>query len=153
MLVRVYLQSLVDLRNCKLLNWMEQSPEQMNVVHLAKELSAFYGTRRFILVLSWFRWTQFPSSHPVSLRYVLILSFHLRLELTVVASLQVCDCIFYLSRATWSSHLSLLDLITLIIGYKLQSTNYDAPYYAFPSASFYSNSLRSVHFPQHLFLK
>jgi hypothetical protein len=55
----------------------------------AQELPAFYGTRRFITVftrglhwsLSWAGSMQSIPSHTISLRYILILSTHLRLGL------------------------------------------------------------------------
>jgi hypothetical protein len=68
---------------------MEQSPWELIVTWLVKKCSTFYEIWRFIImftrphywILSWFRWIQSTPSHPVSLRYVLILSCHLHLDL------------------------------------------------------------------------
>jgi hypothetical protein len=71
-------------------NYMEQSPCCLaNTCSASQEIPAFYGTRRFITVLtrtrhcslSWTRWIQFTPSQHISLLFVLILSFHLRLRL------------------------------------------------------------------------
>jgi hypothetical protein len=63
--------------------------EKPPVVQLLKNFSAFYGTRRFSTVftraLHWFlsraRSIHSVTSHPISLRYILILSSRLRLGL------------------------------------------------------------------------
>jgi hypothetical protein len=62
--------------------------EKLIFVQLVKKFPSFYGTRRFITMftrarhwsLSWVRWIQSTSSHPVSI-YILIPSSHLRLGL------------------------------------------------------------------------
>jgi len=62
--------------------------EKLNVPQLVKKFPAFYGTLSFITCsqqsatgLSCARCTQFTPSHPISLTLVLILTFHLRLDL------------------------------------------------------------------------
>jgi len=62
---------------------------ELPVAHLVKKFPAFYRIRRFITVftrachwfLSWARCVQSTAFHPLSLRYILILSYHLRLGL------------------------------------------------------------------------
>jgi hypothetical protein len=59
--------------------------EKQPVAQLLKKIPTFYGTRRFITVfkralrwsLSWARSIQFTPTHPISLRSILILSYHL----------------------------------------------------------------------------
>jgi len=61
--------------------------EKLTVTQLLKKFSAFYGTWRFITVLTrarhwslcWARWIQSTPSHSISLRFILILSSHLYL--------------------------------------------------------------------------
>jgi hypothetical protein len=63
--------------------------EKPPTVQLLKNFPAFYGTRRFITMfiralywsLSWARSIQSTPSHPISLRSILILSTHQRLEI------------------------------------------------------------------------
>jgi len=68
-----------------LTNSMEQSPSlEANITQLDIKFPAFYGTRRFIIVLttarhwslSWARWIQSTPSHPISLRSIQIFSSH-----------------------------------------------------------------------------
>jgi hypothetical protein len=59
--------------------------EKLIVAHVVKTFISCYGPRRFITVftrarnrpLSWPRWIQSTPSHPVSLRCIVILSYHL----------------------------------------------------------------------------
>jgi hypothetical protein len=61
------------------------------IVQLLKNFPTFYGIRKFITVftralhwsLSWARSIQSIPSHPISLRFILILSTHLRLGLII----------------------------------------------------------------------
>jgi hypothetical protein len=70
-------------------NFMELSPSWEAITQLLKNFPIFYGTRRFITVfatalnwsLSWVRSIQSTQPQPISLRYILILSTHLRLGL------------------------------------------------------------------------
>jgi len=63
---------------------MVQSPSSETITQLVKKFPAFYGIRRFItmftranhLSLSRARWTQPVPPHPISLRFILILSSH-----------------------------------------------------------------------------
>jgi hypothetical protein len=71
--------------------WSRVLLEKLTVAQLVKKFSALYGTRCFITVfttarhcpLSWARWIQSTPSHPVSVRSILILYFHLRLYLPI----------------------------------------------------------------------
>jgi hypothetical protein len=66
--------------------------EKLPIVQLLKNFPAFYGTRRFISMftralhwsLSWARSLQSITSHPISLRSILILSTHQLLGLPSV---------------------------------------------------------------------
>jgi hypothetical protein len=78
------------LRKLKLSNNMRHSRSyKLTVTRLVKKFLACYGTRRFITVftrtrhwsLSWVTWIQSELSHPVSLKYILILSSHVRVGL------------------------------------------------------------------------
>jgi hypothetical protein len=63
--------------------------QKLTVTQQVKNISIFYGTRRFITVftrarhwsLSWVRRIQWKHSKTISLRFILILSFHLHLGL------------------------------------------------------------------------
>jgi hypothetical protein len=77
---------------------MEQALfEKLTVTQLVKKLPTFYGTRRFITMLtttrhcsiSWTRSSQSTFSQPISLRSILILHSHLYLDLLSGSSLQV----------------------------------------------------------------
>ena len=69
--------------------WSAVLPENLTSLQSVKKFPAFYGTRRFItaltsarhLSLSWTRSIQSITTHPNSLRSILILSFHLLLGL------------------------------------------------------------------------
>jgi hypothetical protein len=90
---------------------------------------AFHGTRRFNteftrdlhLFLSWARPIQSTSPHPTSSRSILILSTHLRLGLpsgrfpSRFPTNNLDAFLFSPIRATWPTHLILLDLIIPII--------------------------------------
>jgi hypothetical protein len=64
-------------------------PERLIVSQLIKKFPAFYGTQRFInafararsFILSWTRSFQPATSHQVSLRSILVVSSHLRLDI------------------------------------------------------------------------
>jgi hypothetical protein len=74
---------------CLLTPWCRFLLEQLTGLQLVKKFPAFYGTRRFITVLtsvrhlslSWDSPIQSIYPHPTSWRSVLILSTHLRLGL------------------------------------------------------------------------
>jgi hypothetical protein len=108
------------------------------VTQLVKKFPVFCRAKRSITMftttrhwsLSWARWTQFTSSHPTSLRSILI--YYLTIYACFPSSLFpsgfpikiLYALIIYPMRATCSAFLILLDLITLIISgevYKLRS--------------------------------
>jgi len=116
-------------------SWSRVFLEKLIVTQLVKKLPAFNGTRRFITLfatashwfLPWARCIQSTTSHPVSVRSILILSCYLRLGFPIGLSpssyLTKILYAFLISsmRATCPAHI-LLDLITLIIfaeSYKL----------------------------------
>jgi hypothetical protein len=97
-----------------LTNSKERIPSLKVIVsQLVNKNPPFYGTRRFIAVvttarywsLSWDRWIQFTPSKPISLRSILMLSSHLRLGLPSFPSLLVsgrnCLYISHLSHACY----------------------------------------------------
>jgi hypothetical protein len=108
-----------------------------------KNFPAFYGTRRYITAftralhwsLSWARSIQSIQSQPISLRFILILSTHLRLGLHCGLfpsgfATNILYAFISLIRVTYPAHLTLLDLIILIIlgeEYKLRSFTYRNP--------------------------
>jgi hypothetical protein len=69
--------------------WSRVYFEKLIVTQPVKKLPVFYATRMFITVfttarhwsLFWARWIQSTISHPITLRLILILSFHLCLYL------------------------------------------------------------------------
>jgi hypothetical protein len=75
--------------SCNAHSWSWALLEKPPIVQLLKNFSAFYGTRKFITVftralhwsLSWAKSIQFIPSHPISLRFILILFTHPRLGL------------------------------------------------------------------------
>jgi len=109
-------------------NWvaksMEQSPWEADS-HSVKKFPTFYGTRRFITVfttarhwsLPWTRWIQSTTSHPITLRSILILSYNLRLGLPSglfqIFRPKSCVNLFSLIRAACPAHLILLDSNTI----------------------------------------
>jgi hypothetical protein len=109
---------------------------------LLKKFPTFYGTWRFITVftrarhwsLSWDKWIQFTRLHPISLRYILMLSFYLRLfffifflsfwlfhQIPIRYILLGPQCVLHAlsSSLTWSFLL-----------YLAKSKCYEAPHYA-----------------------
>jgi hypothetical protein len=108
-----------------LTNFMELSPSYEAANYAATQnFPAFYGTGKFITVftralhqsLSWARSIQPIPSHPISLKYILILSTHLRLDLPLGFHTNILYAVFFSSlHATYPRHLILLDLITLAI--------------------------------------
>jgi hypothetical protein len=70
-------------------SWSWALHDKLPILQLLKNYPAFYGTRRFIAVLtralqwslSWAKWIESIPSHPITLRSILILSTHLRLGL------------------------------------------------------------------------
>jgi hypothetical protein len=73
----------------RLTSWSWALLEKLPVAQLLTNFPTFYGTRRFITLLTrtlpwylyWATWIQSISHHPVSLRSILILPFHLRVSL------------------------------------------------------------------------
>jgi hypothetical protein len=114
-------------KNTYLLTELSPSWEAANCA-ATQELPAFYGTRRFITMftrafhwsLSWARSTQLTPSHPISLRYILILFTHLHLGLpSGLFPSEFPTNILYTSSSPHScyipAHLILFDLIILIM--------------------------------------
>jgi hypothetical protein len=69
--------------------WSRVLLQKLTVTQLVKKFPTFYGTRRIITVfirsrhwsLSWARWIQSTTFHHVFVRFILIVSSHLRLGL------------------------------------------------------------------------
>jgi hypothetical protein len=86
--------------NCTPTAWGRALLESLTVTQLVNKFSALYRAIRFITVfttghhwsLSWARWTQSTPSYPVSLRRILILSSHLRLDLSFKFSSHKVEC-------------------------------------------------------------
>ena len=100
---------------------MEQSPScKTNTSSASQTFPAFYGTRRFItaftrtrqLSLSSARSVQSMPPDPTSWRFILILSYLLRLGLS---SGLFISCYISGILASWPAHLILLDLITRLL--------------------------------------
>jgi hypothetical protein len=103
--------------------------EDPSIVQPLKKFPVFYGTRKFNTVftralhwsLFWAISIQSTPSHPISLRYTLILSSHLPLDhpsglfSSGVPTNILHACLFFPIRATCPAHLIFLDLIILII--------------------------------------
>jgi hypothetical protein len=147
----------------QLTNFMELSPSWEAASHSAtREL---YGTQRFITVftrvlhlsISRARWIQSIPHQPISLRYILIWSTHLRLGLPSSVFLSGFSInnlhafLFPPIRATCPAHLNFLDVIVVVI--------LDGKYTLWSSllCSFLqplvTSSLRSKYSPQHPVLK
>jgi hypothetical protein len=124
------LKRLAEIRNL-IKHWspVQEALKQLTVAHLTNKFPTFYESWRLIIVFT--RVT--TASHPNSIRYILILSSHLRVNLTS-AIFRLCfptEICIPSMRATCHSHL-ILELITLIIfceQYKL----YEAPHCAVSS--------------------
>jgi len=71
------------------LKWRKVILEKLTVTQLVKIFPAFHGTHRFITVfitthhwsLPWAKCSQSTPSHPISVRSIIILSSHIRLNL------------------------------------------------------------------------
>jgi len=114
--------------------WSRVLLEKLTVTHLVKEVSAFYGTRRFVTAftrsrhwsLSWARWIQSTPSHPISLGSILMSS---RLRLGLPSELFPSDLtakIFYaflISPACYIISFSLIWSHTLLIRFLLLPVN------------------------------
>jgi len=109
--------------------WRRVLFKKLTGLQLVKKLPAFHGTPRFItaltsvchLSLSWASPIQSIYPHPTSWRSILILSTHLRLGLPsglLPSGFNHQESIHPVSspiRATWPTHLTLLDFITRTI--------------------------------------
>jgi len=97
--------------------------------------------------------TESDASNPISLRSILILSYHLRLGFGVVSSIQVFQlkCFMHLSpnhvRATCPTHPIFFDLLALIFGKRLQFMKLLIMQFSPVSRDFLP--LRSKYSPQH----
>ena len=102
--------------------WCRVLLEKLTGLQLVNKFPAFYGTRRFITVLtsvrhlslSWANPIQSTYPHPTSWRTILILSTHLRLGLTAVNS----SCILI------SRHDHVLSFISTYFQSNLPSSSY-----------------------------
>jgi len=107
-----------------------------NVASAEQEISCLYGIRRFVIVfttgrnLSWASWTKFIPSNSIFARFILILSFHLRLVSQAILYLEVFKLKCYMhfsSPHAWHTprprHLSSLDHLNVTLRYKLRSSS------------------------------
>jgi len=131
------------------------------VTQIIKKFPARYGNWIFIPMfitachwsLSWARWIQSSSSHPSSLRSILILSSHLRLGLpnSLFSSgfpIKILSTFLITPMcATSHVHSILLDFIILIL--LVKHTNYEAPHYVLFFSLLHVLPQRSKYSPQH----
>jgi len=109
-----------------LTTWSGFLLEKLTVIKLVNKFPTSYGTRRIVTVfttarhwyLSWARWNQ-PSSHPISLRAIQILSSHLRLGLQngLFSSVVLAKIVYHFScpmHAKCPAHL-ITDMISLTV--------------------------------------
>jgi hypothetical protein len=98
--------------------WRRVLIEKLTVTQRVKNFPTFYGIRRFIIAftgarhwsLSWATRTQSTLFHPISLRFVLIISYHLRQVPNGLLTFKYCNRNFvhisHLSQACYRPRLS-----------------------------------------------
>ena len=125
--------------------WCRVLLEKLTGLQLVKKFPAFYGTRRFITVLtsvrhlslSWANPIQSTYPHPTSWRSILILSTHLRLGLPVVSFPPVSPSRPYTppSPPPYAPHAQPISFFSILspAQYWVRSTDHLAPRYAVSS--------------------